>query len=249
MANVNKLAGGPNHESTFQSSNLSGQRRRSKTKGDGVNIASPRASKTGPVVVALSGSPSAESKTAFLVDHILEVVAPHSAGISHIRLAELNGSALLKADLADVGVAAATAAVAQADGVIVATPIFKASFSGLLKSFLDGLPQFGLAGKAVLPIATGGSPAHVLALDYGLRPVLQSMGARHIVQSVFVGSAQLATDGGRCQLDEESESMLAEAILHFTHTLRLGAGGPVLLGHPRPGRKPADGNQSRANFN
>src|SRR5256885_12419558 len=41
--------------------------------------------------------------------------------------------------------------------VVVATPIYKASYSGVLKSFLDLLPQFGLAGKVVLPLATGGT--------------------------------------------------------------------------------------------
>lgn len=42
----------------------------------------------------------------------------------------------------------------------------------MLKVFLDLLPQFALQGKLVLPMATGGSPNHMLALDYALRPVL-----------------------------------------------------------------------------
>jgi pyruvate-ferredoxin/flavodoxin oxidoreductase len=46
-------------------------------------------------------------------------------------------------------------------------------------AFLDLLPQLGLTGKAVLPLAVGGSIAHVLAIDYGLRPVLCSMAAEH----------------------------------------------------------------------
>ena len=56
--------------------------------------------------------------------------------------------------------------------VIVATPIYKAAYSGLLKVFLDLLPAEALRGKTVLPLASGGSVAHLLALDYALKPVL-----------------------------------------------------------------------------
>ena len=45
----------------------------------------------------------------------------------------------------------------QASGVIIATPIYKAAYSGALKALLDLLPQQAFAGKVVLPIATGGS--------------------------------------------------------------------------------------------
>ena len=45
----------------------------------------------------------------------------------------------------------------------MATPIYKASYSGVLKAFLDLLPQFAFGGKVVLPLLTGGTAAHVLA--------------------------------------------------------------------------------------
>jgi FMN reductase len=61
----------------------------------------------------------------------------------------------------------------------------------LLKVFLDLLPQDGLAGKLVLPVATGGSQSHMLALDYALRPVLASLGPRHILPSIYATSDQL----------------------------------------------------------
>jgi len=77
---------------------------------------------------------------------------------------------------------------------LVATPIYKAAYSGLLKSFLDLLPQDGLRGKTVLPLATGGSTAHLLALDYALKPVLGALGARHILDSVYATDAQFDTD-------------------------------------------------------
>lgn len=189
----------------------------------------------GPRIVALSGSPSPESKTAMLAQKVIDELRADAADVQHIRLSALNGLALLRGETSDQGIADAIAAVDEADGVVVATPIFKSSYSGLLKIFLDVLPQFGLAGKAVLPLATGGSLAHVLALDYGLRPVLQSMGARHIVQAVFVASAQASVVDQRLELAEDTAGLLNEALLHFREALR-GTDRPSLLGHPRPAR-------------
>lgn len=189
-----------------------------------------------PLIVALSGSPSPQSRTAALADHVLRRVASEASDTAHLRLAELDPAALLQAQTRDDGLACAIGLVARAGGVIIATPIFKASFSGLLKVFLDALPQFALAGKVVMPLATGGSPAHVLALDYALRPVLQSMGARYIVQATFVAASQIDLDGDAVALAPDSAALVDEAILHFSHAMRSGAGSPALLGHPRPDR-------------
>jgi FMN reductase len=186
-------------------------------------------------VVAVSGSPAIASSTAELVDHVIARLPASVAAASHIRLRNLDPSALLAGDAGDSQLAAAQRAIEEADGVIVATPVFKAAYSGLLKAFLDVLPQFGLAGKAVLPLATGGSLAHVLALDYALRPVLQSMGARHVVQSHFVGASQMSHEGGSLRLAPEAQGPLDEAVFHFGLALGCPAAAP-LLGHPRPAR-------------
>lgn len=94
--------------------------------------------------------------------------------------------ALLGADPGHPAIQDAAQLFAKADGVVIGTPVYKAAYSGLLKTLLDLLPQYALAGKAVLPLATGGSPAHVLAVDYALRPVLTSMGADHVLPGWFV---------------------------------------------------------------
>src|SRR5699024_2201287 len=69
----------------------------------------------------------------------------------------------------------------QADGLIVATPVYKAAYSGALKTLLDLLPERALQGKVVLPLATGGTVAHLLAVDYALKPVLSAMKAQEIL--------------------------------------------------------------------
>ena len=142
-------------------------------------------------ITSISGSPSERSRSAWLTQFALtrlEGVATYS---EHIALRELPATALLGADAQDAAIAQAVDAVAAASLVVVDTPIYKAAYSGLLKVFLDLLPPDALRGKTVLPLATGGSAAHLLALDYALKPVLSALGARHVLDGVFATDAQL----------------------------------------------------------
>lgn len=78
----------------------------------------------------------------------------------------------------DAGVEAAVKQVAAADLVVVASPTYKASYTGLLKCFLD---QFatgdGLQGVTAVPLMLGAGPAHAMAPDLLLKPVLVELGA------------------------------------------------------------------------
>ena len=143
--------------------------------------------------------------------HVLDLLKGESIETELLSVRDLPSEALLRADTSEPRIADAIAAVEMASGIVFATPIFKAAYSGLLKCLLDILPQFALAGKAILPIATGGSVAHVLALDYGLRPVLQSMGARHIVQSHFIPEKDVTVQGEGVLLDPATAVPLGEA--------------------------------------
>ena len=108
-----------------------------------------------------------------------------------IAVRDLPAQALLHAQFEHPLIRQALAEVAQSQVVLIATPIYKAAYSGVLKSFLDLLPQDALRGKTVLPLATGGSIAHLLALDYALKPVLSALGARDILDPVFATDAQI----------------------------------------------------------
>jgi FMN reductase len=148
-------------------------------------------------VVLLGGSPAAPSTTW----RLLKLVGDRLAALGHrttaLQVRELPAQALIRAEFAEPVIREAAALVAHADAVVVGTPVYKASYSGVLKTFLDLLPQDGLAGKLVLPLATGGSQSHFLALDYGLRPVLASLGPRHILPSIYATSEQLPWDPER----------------------------------------------------
>lgn len=126
------------------------------------------------------------SRSAVLLGHVSSYLEERGHTIDRLTVRDIPPQALLHADFTDPAIVDSTKRLAAADGVVVATPVYKAAFSGVLKAWLDLMPQFGLAGKAVLPLATGGSVAHALALDYALRPVLTSMEARHVVNGFLV---------------------------------------------------------------
>jgi len=172
-------------------------------------------------VLIISGSPSTTSRTERLAASIAERITVHDVRASLLDVRDLPAEDLLHARFDSPQIAEATARVAAADGIVVATPIYKAAYSGLLKTFLDILPQFGLRGKVVLPLATGGSVAHVLAIDYALRPVLNSLDPLHVVNGLFVLDRQITVlESGRVELDPEIERRLAEVIEQFVRGLR-----------------------------
>ncbi|GIG58956.1 hypothetical protein Lfu02_33280 [Longispora fulva] len=152
-----------------------------------------------PGILAISGSPSPTSRTARVLDHLAaRLTAAGEHEVTTIGVRDLPAEALIGADAQHPAVAAVAEAIAAADGIIIATPVYKAAYSGVLKALLDLLPQYALAGKTVLPLATGGTVAHVLAIDYALRPVLTSMGAAHVVPGYFLLDTLLGAgpDGG-----------------------------------------------------
>jgi FMN reductase len=172
-----------------------------------------------PSVLAISGSPSERSKTGGVADYVMRDLAARGGEVTHVRLRELPAEPLLRGDAGHPAIAKAVLALARADGVVIATPTYKAAYSGLLKVFLDLLPQRALSGKAVLPLATGGSIAHVLALDYGLRPVLQSLAPRQVVQSYFLLEGHLDLHDDSCAIQQDAEQILGKILEDFWHAL------------------------------
>lgn len=142
-------------------------------------------------IVAIQGSPSAVSRSESLLRRAQSHLAPLTGTLEVITVRELPAQALLQAQFDHPQIRRALAQVAQAELVLVSTPIYKAAYSGVLKAFLDLLPQDGLRGKTILPLATGGSLAHLLALDYALKPVLSALGARDILDPVFATDMQI----------------------------------------------------------
>jgi FMN reductase len=172
------------------------------------------------VIATISSSPNRTSKT----DAVLHDIAGQLQRAGHvvvpIVLRDLPADPLLRGNAHDPDIAQAVAALEAADAVVVSTPVYKAAYGGLLKTFLDLLPQFALRGKVVLPVATGGTPAHVLVVDYALRPVLASLAPSSITPGWFVLADHVTlVEGGEVLLDEAAQRPLREVTAVFLDTV------------------------------
>lgn len=160
-------------------------------------------------VLLIAGSPGEPSRSAALLDEAHDHLSAHGVRVARLSVRDVSADALLRADFSHASVLAAVRQVAQARAIVIATPVYKAAYAGALKALLDVLPQSALQGKTVLPLATAGSPGHMLALDYALRPVLQALGARLVLQGVYATDAHIPrqADGSLHVADEISRRL------------------------------------------
>jgi FMN reductase len=142
-------------------------------------------------ILLISGSPSNPSRSGALLEYGMERLFREGLSSALISVRDYPAEDLILGKYDSPAFEETKRLLAEARGLIVATPVYKASYTGSLKALLDILPQQALRNKTVFPIATGGSPAHMLVLDYALKPVLGSLGASDILQGVYVIDGQL----------------------------------------------------------
>jgi FMN reductase len=164
------------------------------------------------VITIISGSPSASSRLTGVLDVVEKALKEEGADVRTVHVRDLPPEDLVYTRFDSPAIVRANRLVEEADAVVVATPIYKASYTGVLKAFLDLIPQKGLDGKTTLPIAIGGTVAHLLVIDYALKPVLAALGARHQLQGVFALDTQVKRlEGGGFETDEELAARLRQA--------------------------------------
>ncbi|MHA6578351.1 NADPH-dependent FMN reductase [Pseudomonas yamanorum] len=169
------------------------------------------------LVVTLGGSPSQRSRSGVLLDHTRNWLQQQGVEVVSYQIRDFPAEDLLHARFDSPKIIDLLQQVANADGLVIATPVYKASFSGALKTILDLLPERALAHKVVLPMATGGSIAHMLAVDYALKPVLSALKAQELLHGIFAEDSQIAYGEGsaQAQLVPVLEQRLSEALEQF----------------------------------
>jgi len=154
-------------------------------------------------LVAVSGGLQRPSKSAALAEHLLDLIAdevPSTQSLVELgQLAPQLAGAVWRSQLPDA-VEQALAAVEQADVLVVATPVFRGSYTGLFKHFFDFVHQDALIDKPVLLAATGGSERHALVIDHQLRPLFSFFQARTLPLGVYA----TAHDFGDSRLQNEA---------------------------------------------
>ncbi|HEU5127197.1 MAG TPA: NAD(P)H-dependent oxidoreductase [Glycomyces sp.] len=141
-------------------------------------------------VTTLVGNPRRLSKTLAAAEALAQSIATGLdtlQGSSPIDLAELYRDGI---EPPHDGIERAIEQVGTADILIIGTPVYKASYTGLLKLFLDQLPPGALSGTAAVPVTIAGAAPHRLLADLHLRPVLAELGARLPVPSLVLEGSE-----------------------------------------------------------
>lgn len=169
-------------------------------------------------VVAVSGGLQRPSKSAALAEHLLDLIADavpcQQRLIEMGQLAPQLAGAAWRSQLPGT-VEQELAAVEQADVLVVATPVFRGSYTGLFKHFFDFIHQDALIDKPVLLAATGGSERHALVIDHQLRPLFSFFQARTSPLGVY------ATDKDFVDYRLQNEALIERARLAVQRALPL----------------------------
>jgi FMN reductase len=148
-------------------------------------------------VVAISGSLSNPSRTSVLAEVAAAQIAQAlNTDAQLVRIAD-HGAALggaLSLQQLPSEVFALYEAVFAAPVLVIATPVYKASYTGLLKHFLDLIDPQRLQGKVVVLAATGGSDHHSLVIEHQLRPLLGFFGAYTVPKGLYVKDGDFEKD-------------------------------------------------------
>ncbi len=137
-------------------------------------------------VLGLVGNPAPSSRTARVTQHVVALVR------DALEPTAADGTVGVVVELADRGGdPSVQVAVGDARVLVVATPAYKGSYTGLLKLFLDTLAGDGLRDAVVVPVVTAGSPVHATMTDLHLRWVLGELGGALPVPSVVLTERDL----------------------------------------------------------
>lgn len=172
-------------------------------------------------ILAIAGSPTYPSRTYNLLEYSAQQLQSFGIQTEILSVRDIPAEVLAYGQYDSPALEQPKQLLEQADGVIISTPIYKAAYTGVLKAFLDLLPQKALSGKTILPIATGGTIAHLLAIDYALKPVLSELGARRFITTVYAIDKQIQRqDDGKIQLEAELEQRLKQSLQELAEVIK-----------------------------
>jgi FMN reductase len=142
-------------------------------------------------IAVITGNPKPKSRTHSVALAVADAIAADlDTQPSRLEI-DLTDHAARLFDWSDPALTTLTEQVASADIAIFASPTYKASYTGMLKAFLDRYGNNGLAGVTAVPVMTGGWPGHLLAVEVHLRPVLVELGATVPARGLYVTEPEL----------------------------------------------------------
>ncbi|MGO8955226.1 MAG: NAD(P)H-dependent oxidoreductase [Rhodomicrobium sp.] len=170
-------------------------------------------------IVGLAGSPSIPSRTRLVVQTAIDRIGAQAGAQTRlVDLGELVPDLGIRSRAeASARVEDALRAIETADLLVVGTPVYKGSYTGLLKHLIDLIDYPSLLGTPVGLLATGGSDRHALVVEYQLRPLFAFFGAKTLATAVFIQDK--AIHNGFVQ-DTACAARLDQMIAEAVHELK-----------------------------
>ncbi|WP_068673553.1 NADPH-dependent FMN reductase [Oceanobacillus sp. Castelsardo] len=170
-------------------------------------------------IVIISGSPSSISKSERILYYLGDLVKREGFSIKQISVKGVDAKDLLFGNFESPEIKEIARRLELAKGVIVGSPVYKASYSGVLKALFDILPQDVLQDTPVLPVMTGGSPSHLLALEYALKPLLASVKGQSL-KGLYFQDSQLDMSTDNPIVDEDMLNRTNKQLKYFLGKIR-----------------------------
>lgn len=155
-------------------------------------------------IVVLTAGLTVPSSTRLLGDQLADAVAAavsargESVSFEYVEVRELAqdlAGYMTSGGIATARLSAVREQISTADGLIAATPVFSASYSGLFKMLIDALDTDALNTMPVLIAATAGSARHSLVLDHAMRPLFSYLRAVVLPTGVFAATEDFGSTG------------------------------------------------------
>lgn len=172
-------------------------------------------------ILAIAGSPSASSRSSAVLARAKSMLEAQGLHVETFTIRDIKPEDLVFANFESLELQKFVSLVAAAKGIMIATPVYKATYTGILKALLDLLPQYAFSDKTVFPIATGGTVTHLLSIEYSMKPLFAVLGATHIERGIFIVDAQMQRlEGGGIQLDDDIETRLQDSLQLFARSIK-----------------------------
>jgi FMN reductase len=170
-------------------------------------------------ITLLSGSPTKQSRSDKALQYLGFLLEQKGFEINHISVRDLPAEAVFYAQFDHPEITKIALTLEQSSGLLVGSPVYKGAYSGVLKAVLDLMPQDILQHKPVLPLMTGGSPSHLLALEYTLKPVLATLKG-HNLKGIYLLDDQVDKTSDDPLVDPDARERAIKQLEYFIQIIK-----------------------------
>lgn len=169
-------------------------------------------------IILISGSPSENSSSDKVLDYIGSLLTDEGHLVEKINVTDIPAEDLMYGRFDSESIKKVTKKIEQAQGIVMSSPVYKASYPGVLKALLDVLPKDSFQHKTVFPVMLGGSPNHLLAIEYALKPLIAILKGNSI-NGVYILNDQVNKELKFPIIDEKISERINIQLAYFRDAL------------------------------